>query len=78
MPTFSRRATIINYCQSWRDLTTAEMSVFHAVKTRATCHLDKGHCGDHEDKILELRWSSGGWPRIDLYPSTGGKVDGST
>lgn len=66
---FSRRNSIrTTYCQSWRDLTAAEVSVFSAEKTRATCHLDKKHRGDHEDKILGLAWGTGGWPRPEVYP----------
>lgn len=70
MGTFTRRGLAIHYCQSWRDLTNAEISAFAAEKVRAVCHLNKGHVGDHEDKILELSWSSGGWPRAELYPSS--------
>lgn len=66
---FSRRGSVIQYCQSWRDLTAAEVAEFSADKRRAVCHLDKGHVGDHEDKIMELSWSNGGWPRQRLYPS---------
>jgi hypothetical protein len=69
MGVFSRRGTNVQYCQSWKDLTTAEMSTFSAEKTRAVCHLNKGHLGDHEDKILELAWASGGWPNAHLYPA---------
>jgi hypothetical protein len=67
MGVFTKRGTGIQYCQSWRDLTAAEISMFYAEKQRATCHLNKGHVGDHEDKILELAWSTGGWPRAELY-----------
>ncbi len=69
MSIFSQRTAARQYCQSWRELTAAEVSAFHAVKLRATCHLNKGHVGDHEDKVLELAWSTGGWPNQHLYSS---------
>lgn len=63
---FSRRGANVRYCQSWKDLTTAEMAKFFSNKTRAVCHLNKDHLGRHEDKILEVAWSPGGWPRTVL------------
>jgi len=63
---FSRRGASIQYCQSWKDMTTAEIAKFSAAKTRAVCHLAKGHFGDHEDKVLELAWPAGGWPRAEF------------
>lgn len=65
---FSRRAaTNVHYCQSWKDLTTQEVTKYMAAKTRAVCHLNKGHLGGHEDKILGLAWAAGGWPRSEFY-----------
>jgi hypothetical protein len=66
---FSRRAAAnVRYCPSWKDLTTEEVARHSADKTRAVCHMNKGHHGDHGDKILGLAWAVGGWPRTQFYP----------
>lgn len=68
---FSRRAaTNTGWCQSWKDLTQEEMVTFSASKTRATCHLNRDHAGDHEDKILGVSWTSAGWPNNRVYWSS--------
>jgi hypothetical protein len=41
-------------------LTAEEVVTFTAPKPRATCHLNKGHFGDHEDKILGVAWNVAG------------------
>lgn len=67
---FIARAPIVRYCQSWKDLTTAEITQYGAVKNRATCHMKKEHTGDHQDTVLGLAWSRGGWPNTVLYQPT--------
>jgi hypothetical protein len=70
--TFSKRGANTQYCQSWKDLTPEEKVRFHADKVRATCHLAKGHLGDHKDHVLGLGWGMSGWPNNRPYV-----VDGS-
>jgi hypothetical protein len=64
---FSRLGASVRHCQSWKDLTAEEVVQFSAEKRRAVCHLNRGHLGDHQDKILALSWSAASWPNNRLY-----------
>lgn len=67
----SRMGANVHHCQSWKDLTNEDIARFFAQKKRAVCHLNKGHKGDHQDKILNLAWPAT-WARGDFYEPKSG------